>query len=51
VPKIQGLIADKIGLQPSFFVPAICYVYIACFALAAIKRPPARDSLLPIEPA
>jgi FHS family L-fucose permease-like MFS transporter len=51
VPKIQGLVADKIGLQPSFFVPAICYVYISCFAIAAIKRPPARDSLLPIDPA
>jgi MFS transporter, FHS family, L-fucose permease len=46
VPKLQGIIADHIGLQPSFFIPAICYVYITCFAIAAIKRPPALESPL-----
>jgi FHS family L-fucose permease-like MFS transporter len=51
VPKLQGIVADHIGLHPSFFIPAICYIYIAAFAFAAIKRPPARDSLLPVEPA
>jgi len=50
VPKLQGIVADHIGLHPSFFIPAICYMYIAGFAFAAIKRPPARDSLLPVEP-
>jgi FHS family L-fucose permease-like MFS transporter len=50
VPKLQGIVADHIGLHPSFFIPAICYIYIAGFAFAAIKRPPARDSLLPVEP-
>jgi FHS family L-fucose permease-like MFS transporter len=50
VPKLQGIIADHIGLHPSFFVPVICYVYIAFYGLAAIKRPPARDALVPVEP-
>lgn len=50
IPKLQGIVADHIGLHPSFFIPAICYIYIAGFAFAAIKRPAARNSLLPVEP-
>lgn len=46
IPELQGKAADTIGLHPSFFIPAICYVYIACFGLAAIRRPPPRDELL-----
>ena len=49
VPKMQGILADKIGLQPSFFLPAICYIYIAAFGLLAIRRPPAHDTLLDAE--
>jgi FHS family L-fucose permease-like MFS transporter len=50
VPKIQGILADHIGLQPSFIVPVVCYIYIAAFGIAAIKRPAALDSLLPVDP-
>lgn len=50
VPKIQGTLADHIGLQPSFIVPTICYIYIACFGIAAIRRPLAHDMLIPSEP-
>jgi MFS transporter, FHS family, L-fucose permease len=50
VPKLQGILADHIGLQPSFIVPVICYVYIAAFGIAAIKRPPALESPLAVEP-
>jgi MFS transporter, FHS family, L-fucose permease len=50
VPKIQGALADRVGLQPSFIVPAICYIYIAIFGLAAIRRPIAHDTLIPAEP-
>jgi FHS family L-fucose permease-like MFS transporter len=50
IPKAQGALADRIGLQPSFILPAICYVYIAVFGLMAIRRPPAHDALIPAEP-
>ena len=49
VPKLQGELADRVGLQPSFLVPAICYVYIACFGIVAIRRNVASDALLPTE--
>ncbi len=49
VPKLQGVLADKIGLQPSFVLPAICYVYIAAFGILAIRRPPAHNTLLDAE--
>ena len=50
VPLGTGKLADRIGLHPAFLIPAICYVYIAAFGLAAIKRPPASDVLIPVEP-
>ncbi|CAN5298222.1 L-fucose:H+ symporter permease [soil metagenome] len=31
VPLIQGALADRIGVQHSFFVPIICYAYILFF--------------------
>jgi FHS family L-fucose permease-like MFS transporter len=33
VPVLQGGIADAIGLQLSFLVPAVCYTYILFFGL------------------
>lgn len=32
VPVVQGFFADHIGLLVSFFVPALCYLYILFFA-------------------
>ncbi len=46
IPELMGKLADHIGVQAAFILPAICYVYIAGFGLASIKRPPARDTLL-----
>lgn len=37
IPLIQGVAADVIGLQISFFVPAICYVFIAYYGLIGSK--------------
>jgi len=51
IPLAQGALADKIGLHPSFIVPAICYIYITVFGFLAIRRPVARTALLPVEPA
>ena len=50
VPELTGFMADRIGLHHAFFIPALCYVYIASYGIAAIKRPAARDSILPSEP-
>ncbi len=47
IPKLQGLVADSMGLQPSFFIPALCYIYIAAFGIAAIRRRVASNDLLP----
>jgi FHS family L-fucose permease-like MFS transporter len=33
VPVLQGVLADAIGLQLSFILPLLCYVYIVYFAL------------------
>ena len=30
---VQGMLADAIGVQPSFFVPAACYGFILYFGL------------------
>ena len=51
VPELQGKLADRIGLQPAFIVPALCFLYIACFGFAAARRPAAQPAfLLPVEP-
>ena len=31
VPEVEGVIADHIGVHHAFFVPVICYLYIAFF--------------------
>ena len=38
IPLAQGALADRIGLHPSFIIPAICYIYIAAFGFASIRR-------------
>jgi len=35
LPLFEGLLADRIGVPHAFIVPAVCYVYIACFGFAA----------------
>ena len=50
IPLGTGALADKIGLHPSFIIPAVCYIYIAIFGIVAIRRPIAASALLPIEP-
>jgi MFS transporter, FHS family, L-fucose permease len=32
IPEFQGIVADRIGIHHAFFLPAICYLYIAYFA-------------------
>ncbi len=37
VPVLQGVLADSMGLQASFFLPIICYVFIAYYGLVGSK--------------
>jgi FHS family L-fucose permease-like MFS transporter len=42
VPFAQGVVADKLGLQPSFAVPLLCYAFICYYGWryrAALVRP------------
>ncbi len=39
VPFLQGMLADHIGLQPSFVLPLLCYGYIVFFGLSGSRLP------------
>jgi FHS family L-fucose permease-like MFS transporter len=38
VPLLQGYFADQIGIQHAFFIPALCYAYIAYYGLRGSTR-------------
>jgi FHS family L-fucose permease-like MFS transporter len=37
VPLVQGVFADLIGVQMAFFLPILCYLYIAYFGVVGSK--------------
>lgn len=37
LPVIQGMFADNLGIQAAFFLPIICYAYIAFYGLKGSK--------------
>ncbi|MEI5637995.1 MULTISPECIES: sugar MFS transporter [unclassified Pseudoalteromonas] len=37
VPLLQGVVADNFGIQISFLVPLVCYIYIAWYGLNVVK--------------
>lgn len=37
IPPIQGLLADSTGLQASFIVPVLCYIYIVFYGVKGSK--------------
>jgi FHS family L-fucose permease-like MFS transporter len=45
IPELQGIIADKIGIHHAFFIPAICYLYIMCFAFWGSQHEPPGGAL------
>ena len=45
LPVTQGAIADRIGVHHAFFIPAICYVYIAVFGLTRARSVPGAAQL------
>jgi MFS transporter, FHS family, L-fucose permease len=50
IPLATGRLADLIGLQLAFLLPALCYVYIAWFGVFASRRQGKAENLIPIEP-
>jgi FHS family L-fucose permease-like MFS transporter len=38
IPELQGILADRIGIHHAFFLPAICYLYIAYFAFIGARE-------------
>jgi len=38
VPLLQGVLADSVGVHPSFVVPMVCYGYLIWFALRGSRR-------------
>jgi FHS family L-fucose permease-like MFS transporter len=47
IPLLQGAIADRIGLQHAFFIPILCYLYIAFFGFASGNRAAATSVPIP----
>ena len=41
IPELQGLIADRIGIHHAFFLPILCYIYIAYYAFVGSQKKPA----------
>ena len=41
IPLLQGLLADRTGVQPAFVLPLLCYAYIAWYALQGSRQAPA----------
>jgi FHS family L-fucose permease-like MFS transporter len=39
VPLLQGVLADRIGIQMAFVLPLACYVYIAWYGLRGSRLP------------
>jgi MFS transporter, FHS family, L-fucose permease len=38
IPVVQGVIADRIGIHHAFFLPVLCYIYIAYFAFVGSRH-------------
>ena len=38
IPLAEGHLADAIGVQHAFFIPAVCYIYIALFGFLGGRR-------------
>jgi FHS family L-fucose permease-like MFS transporter len=37
VPYLLGALADKVGIQGSFVLPALCYLYVAYYGMWGSK--------------
>lgn len=44
IPLLQGFVADRIGIQHAFFIPVLCYLYIAYYGMKGCKTDQDRSS-------
>jgi MFS transporter, FHS family, L-fucose permease len=42
IPEIQGILADRVGIHHAFFLPILCYFYIAFYAFIGSQKRPVR---------
>ena len=49
VPLIQGILADIIGLQGSFIVPLLCYIYIMFYGIYSSKWKSKNKEIQPLK--
>jgi FHS family L-fucose permease-like MFS transporter len=42
IPEIQGILADRVGIHHAFFLPILCYFYIAFYAFIGSQNRPVR---------
>lgn len=47
VPLLQGLLADRVGVQLAFALPALCYVYIAWYGFHGSRRVDVAHAVVP----
>ncbi len=38
IPELQGMLADRIGIHHAFFLPILCYFYIAFYAFVGSQK-------------
>src|ERR1700726_4753447 len=38
IPELQGVLADRVGIHHAFFLPILCYFYIAFYAFRGSRR-------------
>ena len=47
VPLLQGLLADRIGVQHAFVLPLLCYGYVAWYGFRGSRQPVAVATAVP----
>ncbi|TQF70660.1 sugar MFS transporter [Pseudoalteromonas luteoviolacea] len=45
IPILQGILADNIGLESSFFLPAACYIFITYFGLWGCHKKSGKEAV------
>ncbi|HEY0503493.1 MAG TPA: sugar MFS transporter [Lysobacter sp.] len=48
VPLLQGLLADRIGVQMAFVLPVFCYAFVAWYGFRGARRAHAEATAVPV---